>query len=348
MEFEEKLKSFVQRIEKIKDKINTEEATKTSIIMPFFQIMGYDIFNPNEFIPEYVADVGIKKGEKVDYAINIDNKITILIEAKPINEQLQKYNSQLFRYFGTTDAKVAILTNGIEYRFYTDLEQTNKMDETPFLQINLLEMDESMINELKKFSKENFDINFILNTASDLKYLSSIEKVLKKEFNNPSDEFTKLILNQGVYNGVKTQNVIDKYRDILKKSINTYINEIISDRLQNVIKNSEEEEMQLEIKKDNNPIITTQEEIDSYYIVKSILAEYISTDRINYKDTNSYFGILLDNKVTKWICRVFLKESVKFVIIAQEDKTEKRYDINSIEDIYKLKEELINRVNSIK
>lgn len=151
MEFEENLKKFVERIEKIKNNISTEEATKTSLIMPFFQILGYDVFNPNEFTPEYVADVGIKRGEKVDYAIILDGEVKILIEAKSVNEDLKKHSSQLFRYFGTSKAKLAILTNGVMYKFYTDLDEINKMDSTPFLEVNLLEMSDANIAELKKF-----------------------------------------------------------------------------------------------------------------------------------------------------------------------------------------------------
>ena len=137
MEFEEKIKEFSKRIKNLEKSINTEEATKTSLIMPFFSLLGYDVFNPIEFTPEYIADVGIKKGEKVDYAVRINNQVTILIEAKSVNENLQKHGSQLFRYFGTTTAKIGILTNGIIYKFYTDLEETNKMDIAPFLEIVL-------------------------------------------------------------------------------------------------------------------------------------------------------------------------------------------------------------------
>lgn len=125
MSFEEKVKSFSSRIKSLKDTIQTEEATKTSLVMPFFQALGYDVFNPQEFTPEFVADVGIKKGEKVDYAIKIDDEPMILIECKSVNENLEKHDSQLFRYFGTSTAKFAILTNGIIYRFYTDIEETN-------------------------------------------------------------------------------------------------------------------------------------------------------------------------------------------------------------------------------
>lgn len=349
MDFDEKIKDFIERIKKIRNSITTEEATKTSLIMPFFSLLGYDVFNPNEFMPEYVADVGIKKGEKVDYAITTNNKLNILIEAKSVNENLQKHDSQLFRYFGTTTAKIAILTNGVTYKFYTDLDEMNKMDTTPFLEINLLDLKENDINEIKKFSKENFDINTIINTASNLKYASSIEKILSEEFTNPSDELIKLILNKGIYDGVKTQNVIDKYRPILKKSINFYINNLINQRLQNALNNSSDEsnsEQSLELIEDNT-IVTTAEELESYYVVKSILSEVVEPDKIYYKDTYSYFGILYDNKVTKWICRVYLKENIKFIIIPDNTKKEIRYEINNISDIYKFKQQLIERLNNI-
>ncbi len=349
MEFEENLKNFITRIEKLQNSITTEEATKTSLIMPFFSLLGYDVFNPTEFVPEYTADVGIKKGEKVDYAIVLDNQVSVLIEAKSVNEKLKKHGSQLFRYFGTSNAKLAILTNGFNYKFYTDLDETNKMDSTPFLDIDLLNIKDSDIVELKKFTKDNFDINTIINSASNLKYASSIEKVLSEEFTEPSDDFIKLILNKGVYEGVKTQNVIDKYKPILKKSINHFINNLINQRLQTALNTSSDSETETDAEKqevEENNIVTTKEELESYYTVKSILSEIVDPNKLFYKDTYSYFGILYDNKVTKWICRVYLKGNAKFVIIPNEEKKEIRYELNNITDIYKLKTQLIARLNT--
>ena len=169
MDFIDEIKQFSKRVDGLKDNLTTEEATKTSLIMPFFALLGYDVFNPDEFVPEYTADVGIKKGEKVDYAILNNGEPVILIEAKWVKEELQKHDSQLFRYFGTSKAKFAILTNGITYRFYTDLEETNKMDEKPFLEINMLDIKEAQVAELKKFKKSAFSIDEIFNTASQLK-----------------------------------------------------------------------------------------------------------------------------------------------------------------------------------
>ncbi|WP_330570046.1 type I restriction endonuclease [Clostridioides difficile] len=138
MDFSDKINQFSKRIETLKNNLTTEEATKTALIMPLFQILEYDIFNPLEFMPEFIADVGVKKGEKVDYAILKDGKPLILIEAKCASDKLKKHDAQLFRYFTATEAKFAILTNGIIYKFFTDLEEKNKMDEKPFLILNLL------------------------------------------------------------------------------------------------------------------------------------------------------------------------------------------------------------------
>ena len=205
MDFSDKIKQFSKRIDIIKGNLATEEATKTALIMPFFNLLDYDVFNPMEFVPEFVADIGTKKGEKVDYAIIKDDKPVILIEAKSVNDDLTKHDAQLFRYFTSTDAKFAILTNGIIYKFFTDLEESNKMDEKPFLEVNLLDLSDIQVSELKKFTKDNFDIDTIFNSASELKYTNLIKKQLTEQLNKPSDEFVRFIISD-FFTGVKTSN----------------------------------------------------------------------------------------------------------------------------------------------
>ena len=230
MEFKDALKNYINRIETLKDTVATEESTKMALIVPFFQILGYDVFNPLEFCPEYIADVGIKKGEKVDYAILIDGKPMILIEAKAANKALDKHSSQLFRYFVATSAKFAILTNGIAYKFYTDLDDTNKMDKEPFLDINLLNIKEYQIQQLSKFQRSSLNVSEIMDSASLLKYNSLFKATIEKEFQNPTDEMVKLFL-QPIYKGAKTQSVIEKFRPILKKAFNDYLTENLNEKL---------------------------------------------------------------------------------------------------------------------
>ena len=234
MDFIDQLKQFSKRVESMKDSIQTEEATKTAIIMPFFSMLGYDVFNPQEFVPEFTADVGIKKGEKVDYAIIRDGQPVILIECKSISENLDRHDSQLFRYFGTTTAKFAILTNGIIYRFYTDLDSPNKMDDDPFLTINILDVRENQVPELKKFSKSVFDIDSIFSTASELKYVHEFKRVFTEQLDTPADDFIRFFL-QGCYSGPKTQNVIEKFRPVLRKALNDLISEMMNDKIKTAL-----------------------------------------------------------------------------------------------------------------
>ncbi|MGE5631587.1 MAG: type I restriction endonuclease [Caulobacteraceae bacterium] len=354
MDFIDELKQFSKRIEGIKDNIATEEATKTSMIMPFFQMLGYDVFNPHEFVPEYTADVGIKKGEKVDYAIMKDNNPVILIEAKWCGENLDKYDSQLFRYFGTSTAKFAILTNGIIYRFYTDLDEQNKMDAKPFLEINLLDIKESYINELKKFHKQSFDIDTIFNAASELKYSNEIIKYMTTQLKAPEDEFVKFISGK-VYTGVKTQNVITRFREIVRKSMNQFVNELMNEKITSALKNNDIQEGQksapsaevstFEPEPVSKPaIITTEEEMEFFYTIKTFLRDIVPKEKISYKDTQSYFGILYDNNSWKWICRLKLDGNKKHIYLPDDNKNPITYQIESIDDIYNYKDNIIEVV----
>lgn len=344
MELQEKLYDLADRISKLRGSISTEEATKQSFILPFFQALGYDVFNPLEFVPEYTADVGIKKHEKVDYAILQDGNPLILIEAKVHSERLDKHGSQLFRYFGTTKAKFGILTNGILYKFYSDLDQPNVMDSQPFYTLDMENLSDQSIQYLDNFRKANLDIDSILNAASDLKYISLTKLTFKELLDNPSDEFIKLLLNNGIYDGLKNQKVIDKFKPIIKRGINQYINERMSSKFKETLSITEVEEtntIENENDEEENKIVTTFDELSAFAIVKSILRKVVDVKRIAYRDTESYFGVLLDNNNRKWICRINLDSRNKHIIISDENKSPVRYNIQDLDDIYSLENELI-------
>lgn len=352
MEFNEQIKQFAERVTQMKPNITTEEATKMSMVVPFFQILGYDVFNPAEFCPEFTADVGIKKGEKVDYAIMDESGAPlILIECKWCGNALDKHGSQLFRYFGTSPAKFGILTNGIVYRFYTDLEETNKMDLTPFLEINLSDLKDYQLNELKKFCKNNFDSDKIFSTASELKYTSLIKGALAKEFDSPSDEFIRFILSD-IYDGPKTQKVIEKFHPIVKKSFTGFINDIVNQKISSALsENTPEEPTQAaepaEIADLNEPkskVITTEEEIEAFYVVRGILAGTVDIKDVVHRDTESYFGILYQDNNRKPICRFNFDKKRSQIMIPDENKVFTRYYLDSLDDIYTYKDQLIEVV----
>lgn len=341
MGFNEDLKQLAERVISIKDSISTEEATKMSMIIPFFQLLGYDVFNPSEFCPEYTADVGVKKGEKVDYAILINGNPEILIECKWCGETLTKHGSQLFRYFGTSSAKFGILTNGLIYQFFTDLDEANKMDMTPFLEINMEELKDAQFNELKKFSKEAFDKENIFSTASELKYSTLIKNLLAKDLEEPSDDFVRYILSN-VYEGQKNQKVIDKFKTTVKKSFNGFINDIVNQKISSALVPESTEQEAVVSNEPKSKIVTTEEEMEAFYIIRGILAGTIPVEDIAHRDTESYFGILYKDNNRKPICRLDLDKKNKQLLIPDENKNFERIYINSLNDIYSHKSKLIS------
>ena len=324
----DELKTFSQRVAQLKEHITTEEATKMSLVAPFFQLLGYDIFNPSEFCPEYIADVGIKKGEKVDYAILINGNPIILIEVKSINKNLDRHSSQLFRYFATTNARFAILTNGITYRFYSDLNEKNKMDKDPFYEFNILSLSPDDYDEIIKFSKECFNVSTITDNASVLMYSNQFMDYLKAQLQNPNDDFVRLFLKDA-YMGVKTQNILDKFRPILRKSLNDYIDKLVKERMTSLVNNSTYTPApELPAKAE----ISTSE-LTFYNIIQDILSSLVSPEEITYKKTESYFVVLYKNNVRRWLARIIFSTSQITLVIPDENKNELRYKITSLDEV---------------
>lgn len=344
MDFKDVIKQLSERIDKLKENLQTEEATKNALIMPMLQALGYDVFNPLEVMPEFICDIGTKKGEKIDYAIMSNNEPILLIECKHWNQALTLHDNQLLRYFHVSKAKFGLLTNGIVYRFYTDLETPNKMDEKPFLEINLLDIKQHQTDELKKFHKAYFDVENILSSASELKYTNELKNVINIEFSNPSPEFVKLFAKQ-VYDGVITTKLLEQFTTLVKKSISNLINETISDRLKSALKTetSKEEDIaeeKAEINDNKLGIITTEEELEGFMIVKAILREVVDISRIVYRDAQTYFAILFDDNNRKPIVRLYFNGNKKYLVTFDSNKKETRHDIESLDDIYKYSDEL--------
>ena len=353
MELMEKLRSLSEKIRQQGAGIKTEEATKNAFVMPFIHnILGYDVFDPNEVTPEFISDVGTKKGEKVDYAILQNSEIQILIECKKFGESLNiNHASQLFRYFHVTTARVSVLTNGQIYQFYTDLDAPNKMDQKPFLELDLLDIDDYIVPELKKLTKGAFDLESVISAAGELKYLSQIKKIVANQFVAPEEDFVKLFASR-VYEGAITQRVRDQFSSLTKRALSQFLNDQINERLKSamssnavasVVANTPEAE-EIEDKADDS-ITTTLEEIEGYHVVKAIVRAVVDVKRVVQRDTQSYMGILLDDNNRKPICRLHFNRSQKYVGIFDENKAETRHPISSIDEIYSFSDALRKTVS---
>ncbi len=358
MEFEERLAALATKVQNQREAIQTEEATKNAFVMPFIStILGYDVFNPLEVVPEFTADVGVKRGEKVDYAIMRDGEVQILIECKKSTEPLRiEHASQLFRYFSVTNARIAVLTNGEVYNFYTDLDAPNKMDDRPFLVLDLADIDETLLPELRKLSKDVFDLDSVISAAEELKYLGALKRAIAAQFREPEEDFVRLFASR-VYDGRFTQEARVQFTTLVAKASKQFLNEQVNDRLKAALGASytapleqtgssgvvsSEPVAEEDIDRDTE-IETTLEELEGYQIVKAIACSEVKPDRIAHRDQKSYFAILLDNNNRKPIARLWFNgKKQKYLGLFDENKVETRHPIDSLEDIY-LSAEAIRR-----
>nr|WP_156758401.1 type I restriction endonuclease [Actinokineospora pegani] len=345
MDIAERAQALAQKIRQHKAGIETEEATKNAFVMPFISmVLGYDVFNPAEVIPEFTADVGTKKGEKIDYAIVHDGQVQILIEAKRVGDPLRlEHASQLFRYFAATNARIAVLTNGEVYQVFTDLDAPNRMDAKPFLVLDFADMDETLLPELAKLTKETFDLDSVLSAAGELKYIGQLKRILAAQFKQPEDEWVRFLTTR-VYDGPITQKVRDQFAPLVEKAARQFLNEQVNDRLKNALGQSDailtvpanpapavELDTAAEIGGD---VVTSDEELEGFRVVRAIVCSEVPSARVVARDTKTYFGVLFDDNNRKPIARLWFNRSKKYLGLFDDNKNETRIPIDTVEDIY--------------
>jgi hypothetical protein len=347
MDIAERAQALALKIRKHKDGIETEEATKNAFVMPFIStVLGYDVFNPAEVIPEFTADVGTKRGEKIDYAIVHNGQVQVLVEAKKINDPLRiEHASQLFRYFAVTNARIAVLTNGQVYQFYTDLDAPNRMDAKPFLVMDFSDIDETLLPELAKLTKEDFDLDSVISAAGELKYIGQLKRILAAQFKEPEDEWVKFLTTR-VYEGAFTQRVREQFGPLVSKATRQFLNEQVNDRLKSALGGPDAyvsvstgtapqaEPPAAESPDREDDLVTTEEELEGYRVVRAIVCGEVPAARVAARDTKTYFGVLLDDNNRKPIARLWFNRSKRYLGVFDENKAETRIPIASVEEIY--------------
>lgn len=334
MSVDDQLRVLSDRIKSHSSSMLTEEAVKTAIVLPFLSALEYDVFNPSEVVPEFCADAVGKKGEKVDYAIKLDNEIRVLVECKPITTNLDKVHlAQLYRYFSVTSAKFAILTNGRTFHFHTDLIAPNKLDEKPFFSFDLSDLQGQMIAELKKFAKSEFDVEGILRSAHRLKYTSAIKKEISNLMENPSEEFVRLVISN-VHEGRFTQAVREEFTPMVKAAFREIVREQVQSRLSNALADTSEAEVVDAVDEvEAEEIVTTEEEREGFLIIRAIVRDLIKPSRVVMRDQKSYCGILIDNNNRRPLARLHFNRSVKYISLFDSEK-EERVRIDTLDEIY--------------
>lgn len=353
MTLSEKLSTLAERARASKELLVTEEATKNALIMPFIQALGYDVFNPVEVIPEYCADVGIKKGEKVDYAVRKGDEVIMLVEAKKAGEELSTvHSSQLYRYFSVTSARLGILTNGHQYQFFSDLEALNKMDETPFLEFSLFDLREGTVRQLERLTKTAFVLDDILDAASDLKYLTQIRRTIEVQLQEPDEEFVKYFFVRANPNGRFVQSAKEQFTRIVRQAFQELVTDKVTQRLRSALQNEDASRDKAEeatpVPEPEAPcepvdgVVTTEEELEGFRTVRAIVCSVLSSERVSWRDGKAYFSVLADNNNRKPICRLRFNGRQKYLGLIGDDKKETRHPLETVADLYRFAEALRN------
>lgn len=340
MDFAATMRDVARRSEVASSLAMTEEATKTSVILPFIRALGYDVFSLAEVEPEFTADVGTKKGEKVDFALKIEGKVVMLVEAKPINAPLgNNQHSQLYRYFAVTNTRIALLTNGKEFQFFSDTEETNRMDKKPFLAFNIQSLDDKIIAEVAKFHKDTFSVENIIESASKNKNTKEAANFLRDQLSDPSDDFVRFVAKT-FYEGTLTKTAIDNLRPSIKGALDDVIKDRLSVKLNVAFSSADDEKKNTEAAgekdtKTETGIETTEDELQAFMIVRAIALQAIDVDRITFRDSKSYCAVFADDNNRKPICRFYFNSKSNYQLgIFDESKNETRHKIQKVSEIY--------------
>lgn len=340
------MKPFIQKItdryKKSGNLIQNEEQTKTSLIKPFFDtVLGFDTSDPFEFQAEYQASFKDLK-DKVDYAAFVNGKPAIIIECKPLQDQLgSRREEQLARYFtNKVEARIAILTNGIIYKFYSDLLEKNVMDNDPFFTFNLLEFTDEDLAKLERFSKNNFDIQSIINSEKAKFETKKLFQILVKNLSEVNEDLVKKVLYDLGFSRSSKQ-LIEEYQlkisEIYLSAITEVQSELISKQQLAAASEKELKESGIE---------TTDIEKDAFLIFKTIfMQEGITADRISNKDFKQFFNIILDGKQSNVLVKLYLNNPKN--LFFQLGKEEGKYSINSIDDILNYSKEIKRFIKSL-
>lgn len=360
MSIEQAITSLAARVRELKPIIETEEATKTAFIIPFISnVLGYDVTDPREVIPEYTADVGVKKGEKVDFAIKSGDDFHFLIECKKVGEPLSlDHANQLVRYFNVTDTEFAILTNGEIYQFYAQLDAANRMDEKPFMTLDLANIDARQFPHLEMCTRKHFNPEALAANAEELKYIAELKKLIATQFQDPDPELVKMLAAP-----VTTKRMTAVNLEYFTRLVTTASSQFLKDEVNRRLRSAQdydgpsptpdqaiprEEDQDAEVVEPVSDVVTTEDELHGHSIVRAICCSEVPAQDITMRDAKSYCAILYKDNNRKPITRFFFDRKIPRISIFDEEGEQQYFDLEKIDDIYQYADLLRSRILALK
>jgi hypothetical protein len=341
MAFEDDLARHVDQIKTRLPHVRGEEATKHSLVVPLFHVLGYDVWNPLEVQPEYGSDFNKapKKGqiEKVDYALKINGEPVIFVECKSVDCELDNHDGQLARYFNATPSvRVGILTNGVRIKVFTDLQQPNIMDDKPWMSFDLRTAKQAEIDALKKFRKTDFTADQIIGLAEEMVYYNVLVPYIAAQLRDPGEKLVRLVAEEipSIKEKRIDKKVVDRLTPILRKAIQSAILDHVARSFSHQhpepvaapppaapppaalppavapiaalppASSGEATGAVITAAADvRDRVSTTPEELDVYSQVAKIVRESHPDAQVLYRDAKTYFTIMQKN-IRKWFIRL--------------------------------------------
>lgn len=339
MNLDSKLADLADKAESIKNSVATEEATKNAFVLPMLIALGYDVYNPFEVIPEMDCDIA-NKGDKVDYAVKLDGKPAFILECKQCSKNLDTFRLQLSKYYVATDAKIAILTNGLEYRFYADFDKTNLMDENPFFVFDLRDYSDECVELLGKFDKSAYNSCEILDFFKNRMFEDDVKKFIEDNVLSPKESFIKFIAENMTSRGEDFDKIENTVVSVMASIIHAPTIEAKEVKLDVI------ETPKMDMEADHESPILNGEEYKVYLVVKDILSDYVDEDEIKYTSFKSYFTVNKWGSVWRWIIRFKNNKCGMSVCFPLDDYSRNEWvHIESVNDLYEMKDRLIKSLD---
>lgn len=335
-EFISKLKSHIEHVKRVGSHCSTEETTKQALILPLLDILGFSPYDPTKVLAEFAADFpGVKATERVDYALYCNGQPVMFIEAKPFIADLTNHAPQLSRYFNSSlGVTIGAITNGKEWRFFTDLINTNVMDEKPFLTIDFTKAKPEDLTQLAEFKHDNFHAEKLRYFAEENQYIQQFKAVIKKSINEVDIDFVRYVAQQASIQRQLNTKFLESIQPFVKQAVQQAISDtvvkglssptvITAQTIEPTAKaNNEEvtntpENNQVEpdfiVHPDNEKIITTKDEMDLLRIVTELFPDV----ELEGRDTESYYSILFQGKNNRWLFRYDVnrkRHTIQFIV----------------------------------
>lgn len=313
--FAEKMGAVIRSIPRVSHKLQSEEATKHALIIPALAAIGFDVSNPDVVVPEMVSDFGTRKAEKVDYAILCNGFPAILVECKAYGVNLQAHVPQLFRYFSVSTARIGVLTNGVEYRLYTDTFKENVMDTEPYAVVDL-SAEDADLEPLEELQRALLDTPALIRRARERALEKRLRAVVAEELQCPSEKVFKVFAEKVLGRPARRSEV----RELMSIAVRAF-------------GHSEEEEC----------LDGFRESAAS--VVRGYINEAVPGAECIARDTVRYLGFYYPSRPRNAICRLYFGAHERLLRISFEDEADRRpIDERGLEEY---KEEIMNRAREL-